>query len=51
MNKDLNEVKGNLKKYIAEAIARFQIENGIPVDNYRNWIIACQYGEDYLTNP
>ena len=38
----------NFKKYIAEALARYQIEHGLAVDDYRNWIIASEWYKDYF---
>ena len=38
-----NETKGLLKKYIAESLARYQIEQGFEVDNYQNWILAAVF--------
>lgn len=36
------------KKYIAEAIARYQIEHNLPVDDLSNWYHSCRYHADYF---
>ena len=38
----------DFKKYIAEAIALYQIEHDLPVDDFRNWMTACRYYNDYF---
>lgn len=38
----------DFKKYIAEAIARYQVEHGLEVDDFSNWMKACRYYNDYF---
>ena len=39
----------NFKKYIAEALARYQIEHDLPVDDFENWMYSCRYYNDYFS--
>jgi hypothetical protein len=42
------EAAHEFKKYISEALAKYQIEHNLEIDNLRNWFIACRYYNDYF---